>query len=140
MAGKLKILLDLDGTINSAPNFFSQFSMQMASIADIHVVTYRTEGQRQETIDELQKLGIFYHHLALTKEKLAYVLDKGINVVFEDTDEFFKMMPESVTVFKIREEDNFDFRSHRWIYDDHTGIHIEDVHYRSAKDKRKSKD
>ena len=127
MTDKLKILLDLDGTINYAPNFFSQFTRAMKDIAEIHVVTYRLDHQKDETVAELANLNISYHHLVLTKEKLEYALTKGINVVFEDTDEMFKYMPESILVMKVRETDNFDFKSRRWVYDDNTGIHIDDV-------------
>jgi hypothetical protein len=30
-------------------------------------------------------------------------MDKGITIYFDDTDEYFLDLPESVTVFKIRE-------------------------------------
>lgn len=123
----MKILLDLDGTISYAPKFFALFTRAMKNCAEIHVVTYRLEHQRQDTIEELKRLNVFCHHLVLTKDKLRYVLENGIDVVFEDMDEFFRYMPESVTVFKIREAENFDFRSRRWVYDEHTGVDIHDL-------------
>lgn len=123
----MKVMLDLDGTINYAPCFFRVFTHAMRNCADIHVVSYRMDNQLQDTIDELERLGIIYHHLTLTRDKLRYVLENAIDVVFEDMDEFFRYMPESVTVFKIREADNFDFRSRRWVYDGQTGVDIEDL-------------
>jgi hypothetical protein len=124
---ELRILLDLDGTITHDPKFFSIFCVAMQSVAEIHVVTHRPEEQQYETEEELKALGIRYDYLTLTPDKLAYALDKGINVVFEDFDHYIKYMPANITCFKIREKDNWHSKSRRWIYNDTNGIHEEDL-------------
>jgi len=99
----------------------------MREVWDIHVVTHRPEEQHDETVADLAKMGITYHHLALTPNKLEYALNNNINIVFEDVDHYFRYMPENVTVFKIREKDNWHWPSRRWIYDDKNGVHVEDL-------------
>jgi hypothetical protein len=123
----MRIMLDLDDCITAAPTFFSTFSRCLKDCAEIHVVTHRPLDQLDMTIEDLKQLGIHYDHLELTHDKLAYVLEQGITVVFEDTDHYFKYMPEHITVFKIREDGNFDFKSRRWIYSDKDGVHVEDL-------------
>ena len=121
----LRILLDIDGTITYDPTFFSNFAKQMRPVAEIHIVSHRPEEMREETIEDLRKLGIEYDFLELTSEKLRYALEHGINVVFEDYDHYIKYMPEGVTCFKIREKDNWHWKSRKWIYSDEYGIHRE---------------
>ena len=99
----------------------------MKDCAEIHIVTHRPPEQRSETIDELARIGIYYDFLELTHDKLAYVLENEITIVFEDTDHYFKYMPKHITVFKIREDGNFDFKSRRWIYSDKDGVNVEDL-------------
>lgn len=43
--------------------------------------------------------------------------DNDITIYFDDTDDYFLELPESVTVFKIREPWNFDFENHKWRLD-----------------------
>ena len=59
--------------------------------------------------------------MAVTSNKADYILKNGITVFFDDTDEYFLNLPESVTVFKIREPWNFDFGNHKWLYNNKTG-------------------
>ena len=54
-------------------------------------------------------------------EDVEFEVGDEITIYFDDTDEYFLNLPESVTVFKIREPGNFDFETHRWVYDDRTG-------------------
>jgi uncharacterized HAD superfamily protein len=129
---KLRIMLDIDGTITHAPQFFAEFSQRFQDIAEIHVVTARRPDRDKDespnTAEELAAWGIHYDHLVFTCEKAVYCIEKKINIVFEDTDEFYQNLPKEVLVFKIREEWNFDWQSKRWVYDDKTGVHIEDLH------------
>jgi len=98
----------------------------MKNVAEIHIITNREQTQESETNirNELDELGIFYHHLAITGDKADYILNNGITVYFDDTDEYFINLPESVRVFKIREPWNFDFENHVWNYNNRTGQHI----------------
>ena len=95
----------------------------MKDMAEIHIITNREQTPENEVLirKELDELDIFYHHLVLTAKKAEYILKKGITVYFDDTDEYFLNLPESVTVFKIREPWNFDFENHKWLYNGKTG-------------------
>lgn len=60
-------------------------------------------------------LKIRYNKLVLTADKAGYILKNGVQFLFEDTDEYYLMLPETITVFKIREPGNFDFAEKKWI-------------------------
>jgi hypothetical protein len=121
----LKIGIDLDNTITHRPDFFATMTQAMRD-AEIHVITDRdpSPSSEQETRAELLELGIRCDRLVITGEKAGYILEAGITIYFDDTDEYFLNLPESVTVFKIREPGNFDFETHQWVYDDRTGRHL----------------
>ena len=119
----LKIGIDLDDCITYCPLFFKALTNAMRSIAEIHIITNREQTKESEagTRKDLEDLGIYYHHLVVTADKADYIIKHGINIYFDDTDEYFLNLPESVTVFKIREPLNFDFEDHRWLYTKTTG-------------------
>jgi hypothetical protein len=119
----LKIGIDLDDTITYCTSFFSLMTNAMKDMVEIHIITNREKTPESEAgiRKELDELGIYYHHLAVTDNKVEYILNKGITVFFDDTDEYFLALPESVTVFKTREPWNFDFENQKWLYNDKTG-------------------
>lgn len=112
----LRIGIDLDDTITYSPVFFAAMTRAMSGVAEIHIITNReqTAASRANTEQELASLGIAYHHLEITADKAAYISRLGITVYFDDTDDYFLALPESVTVFKIREPWNFDFENQCW--------------------------
>ena len=127
----IKIGIDIDNTINSNDttiNFFSLITQLLADSAEIHIITNRetSEKSRKETIRELDSYGIHYDELKITSDKATYIKEKRINVFFDDTDENFVKLPSSVTVFKIREDGNFDFSAKKWVYGKKTGYNIEE--------------
>ncbi len=126
-----RIMLDIDNTITYAPEFLAELTQRFKDIAEIHIVTARCPDRDKEespnTAEELAALGVHYDHLVFTCEKAVYCIQKNINIIFEDSDEFFQNLPKEVIVFKIRETCNFDWKSKRWIYDDKTGVHIGDL-------------
>ena len=114
----MKIAIDLDNTITADRNsalFFRIITHLLIPENDIIILTNRDESDRETTEQELSVLGIRCNKLILTANKAGYVLKNGINILFEDTDEYFLEIPESVTVFKIREEGNFSFSAKKWI-------------------------
>ena len=119
----LKIGIDLDDTITYCPSFFQLMTNAMKDVAEIHIITNReqTPENEAEIRKELDELGIYYHHLVVTGNKAEYILENDISVFFDDTDEYFVNLPESVKVFKMREPWNFDFENHIWLYNDKTG-------------------
>ena len=122
----LKIGIDLDDTITYCKPFFSMMTNAMQDMVEIHIITNREQTPENEVAirKELDELGIHYHHLEVTDKKAEYILREGITVFFDDTDEYFLSLPESVTVFKTREPWNFNFENHVWLYNDKTGQHI----------------
>ena len=122
----LRVGIDLDDTITYCKPFFSMMTNAMQDMVEIHIITNREQTPENEVAigKELGELGIRYHHLAVTGDKAEYILEKGITVLFDDTDEYFLNLPESVKVFKMREPWNFDFENHKWRYNDKTGQHV----------------
>ena len=114
----LKIGIDLDDCITYSLDFFVLLTHALYDKAEIHIITNheQTPESEQGTRQQLKELNIKYHHLVLTGDKADYIMDKGITIYFDDTDEYFLELPESVTVFKIREPWNFDFDKHKWRY------------------------
>ena len=119
----LKIGIDLDDCITYSPEFFVLLTHAFYDKAEIHIITNHelTPESERGTREQLEELNIKYHHLVLTGDKASYILEKDITIYFDDTDEYFLELPESVTVFKIREPWNFDFDQHKWNYSKKTG-------------------
>ena len=107
--------IDLDNCITADAEFFRVICFLLAPEYEIHIITNRDKNSRKETIRELKELGIHYSKLAITGNKVDYILQEGITVYFDDTDENLLEIPQSVTVFKIREEFNFSFAEKKWI-------------------------
>lgn len=117
----MKIGIDLDGTITAYPKIFELFTESWKSFGhEIHIVTDRKEGTEDQVQKLLEECRISYGHIKITGNKAAYIMQEGIEVLFEDTDEYFLGMPESVCVFKIRELYNFDFSAKKWIVSEKT--------------------
>lgn len=114
-ATKMKIAVDLDGTISEYPDFFKIFTKGMAEAGcKIYVITNRMPGTENEVAEELNSYGITYHVIKITAEKPDYILNEGISVLFDDREEFFIDLPEEVAVFKVRQKYNFDFVEKWW--------------------------
>jgi uncharacterized HAD superfamily protein len=114
----MKIAIDIDNTITaskSSVEFFRTLTTLLISAHQIIIISNRDEADRETTEEELDVLGIRYNKLILTADKAEYILKHGIEFLFEDTDEYLLELPDSVTVFKIREEGNFCFTEHKWI-------------------------
>jgi hypothetical protein len=121
----MKIALDLDNTISCFPRFFRMFCRAMQKEGcRIHIVTNRPKGTEAEVIGELDASGISYDGVKITADKAEYIHEQEIEVFFDDTDEYFIDLPESVAVFKPREPGNFDFEQKKWIYGPRTGRSI----------------
>ena len=96
----MKIGIDLDNCITSEQEFFRIITHLLHPEYEIHIITNRDESNRQSTIQELEQLRIQYSKLELTAEKAAaYILNQGINIFFDDTDEYFLQLPEQCDCF-----------------------------------------
>jgi len=116
MERKMKIAIDLDGTISEYPQFFKLFTKVMSQAGcKIYILTDRPLGTELLVSEQLQGYGITYHVIEITSKKRQYILKEGIMVLFDDVDDYFVDLPAEVAVFKIRQKYNFDFAEKRWI-------------------------
>jgi len=125
MERKMKIAVDLDGTISEYPEFFELFTKAMSQAGcKIYILTDRPPGTEEQVSDQLQSYGITYDVVKITSQKSEYILKEGITVLFDDVDQYFVDLPAEVAVFKIRQKYNFDFAQKKWIYSNKTGRKI----------------
>ncbi len=61
----MRLALDIDGTITSAPGFFAGVCRNVLRGGEVHIVSSRSPEARQETISELAEMGIGYTALHL---------------------------------------------------------------------------
>ena len=116
MGHKIKIALDLDGTISEYPAFFKLFTKAMSQAGcKIYILTDRPPGTENQVADQLRGYGVKYDVIKITSQKSEYILNEGIAVLYDDTDEYFLDLPAEVAVFKIRQKYNFDFAQKKWI-------------------------
>lgn len=113
---KMKIGLDIDGTITDYPKFFSILSK--TEQFEVHIITGRGEEDRQSTIEELAAYNIRYDYIHFVdvdwKNKGEICKKYGIDMMFDDMDEYINNIPMSTTVFKVRNEGNWNDKSNRW--------------------------
>lgn len=117
----MKIALDIDGVINEYPAFFRLMSKALNQQAVIFVITNRDPESRESTAAELAHFGIYYDHLIITGDKAEFIIDNRVDVLFENTDEYFLKLPPTVCVCKVREPGNFNYETQRWVYGEKTG-------------------
>lgn len=116
----MKIALDLDGTIDECQPFFQWLSHSWRG--KVYILTYRSD--RDKTVKDLARFGVRYDKLVPVSsfaEKAVIIAREGISIYFDDQDEMTKDIPESVTVFKIRNGGNFAYESKQWLYSAETG-------------------
>lgn len=117
MDDKIKIGIDLDNTITASREsikFFSILTNLLIAEHKIYIITNRQPNTEQDVAEELDFLGIEFNQIVITKDKADYILKEGITILFEDTDEYFQGLPDSALVFKVREDGNFNFETHKW--------------------------
>ena len=121
----MKIAIDIDGCISEYPAFFRTLSHAMCGSCTVVVLTSRDPAGRVETERDLERWGVRYHDLVFALDKVKYIREEGVAVLFEDYDENFLEVPQSVCVCKVREPENFNFETRRWVYTDRTGERID---------------
>ena len=124
----MKIAIDLDGSINAYPAHFRILTQALKADEEItiYIITAREQSwkSREQTEDELEKLGIKYDHLIITDNKQEFIKDNDISIFIDDQDENFKGLGTGVCCLKVREEMNYCFITYRWYFDKNTGIFL----------------
>jgi uncharacterized HAD superfamily protein len=121
----MKIALDIDGVITEYPEVFHQLSHALIKSNEIYVITNRDPDSVEEIKTELAAYGIRWDHLIITAKKAEAIMKFGVQMVYEDTDEYFLELPPSVCVCKVREPGNFNYQTKKWIYGKKTGENID---------------
>lgn len=112
--------IDLDGTIDEAPEFFRLLTNLWPG--RIYILTYRDDYAR--AVAEVQRHGVKCDRVILVdsfREKAARIAELGISVYFDDMDEMLMHIPEGVAVMKMRNGGNFDYTLGKWLYSERTG-------------------
>jgi hypothetical protein len=116
-----KICIPVDDVIDNNPPFFSFLTNILFEQTEIHIIASSLAGKIEDITNELIQNKIKYHFLSIEDDRRGYILNKGINIVFETEDNYIKDIPEQVAVFKLRDGENFSFESFKWLYSDSTG-------------------
>jgi hypothetical protein len=115
----MRIGLDLDGLLDERPDFFSFLSAALRAAGHfVAVLTYRDPGSRRRTEETLASWGVVSQELHFARsldDKGRLCRELAIDVYFDDQDECIRDVPESTTVFKVRNGGNFDFDEKRWL-------------------------
>ena len=116
---RMKVALDIDGTISEHPQFFAILSAALRAAGhQVIVLTYRELSRSEATKGHLREWGIEFDELVIApsleaKGELCRTL--GVDLFFDDQDECIAAVPENVLVCKVRNGGNFDFERQRWL-------------------------
>jgi uncharacterized HAD superfamily protein len=116
----MKIGLDIDGTITDKPEFFALLTQNPNF--EVHIITGRDKDWNLATIADLAKWGIRYdqiHYADNWLDKGRICAEQGLEIMFDDMDEYIKHIPEPTTVFKIRNGGNWSpkkVENSGWLY------------------------
>ena len=104
--------LDLDGTIDEAPEFFRFLAKTWPG--PVYIITYR--DNQEKAIADAAKFGVEAEVILVSdfSEKAQIIKDRNIKVFFDDMGEVLIHVPEDVAVFKVRNGGNFCFDTKKW--------------------------
>jgi hypothetical protein len=114
--------IDLDGTVDAAPDFFRFLSSSWPG--KVYIITFRDD--RVKAMADAARLGVQAEVVLVNslQEKADRIRELGIKVFFDDMDEVLLHVPEDVAVFKVRNGGNFCFDTRKWLYSKQTGRQI----------------
>jgi len=108
--------IDIDGTIDECPEFFSKLSNAFADAT--YILTGRDPEDVADTAKDLSEFGISFdtiHHAENWEDKAKICQKHKIRIMFEDQDEYIEHIPEDVLVLKVRNGGNYDFKNGKWL-------------------------
>ncbi len=115
----MRIGLDLDGLLDERPDFFAFLTAALRAAGHfVAVLTYRDPDSRARTEALLAGWGVQYDELHFARslsDKGRLCRELAIDLYFDDQDECIQDVPETTTVFKVRNGGNFDFDQRKWL-------------------------
>jgi len=94
----MRIALDIDGTIDEHPEFFSWLSHQADYVA---IITDSDELFRPQIWQRLENMNIKYDHLFITPHKTAICRQMEIDFFLDDDIGYFTGFKGNVTTFTL---------------------------------------
>ena len=116
--------LDIDGTIDESPLFYSILSRVWPGF--VIIITVRSDEAKAK--EYLKKFNIYYDNLILVKrlsDKAEIIKSTGVNIYVDDQDECLKNISSDVTVLKMRNPGNFNSVINKWMFSNDTGVNID---------------
>lgn len=113
--------IDLDGTIDEAPEFFRMLSKVWPG--RVYIITFRAD--RDKALERAKSFGVYFDDLVTVGSldgKAEVIKSLDISVYVDDQDECLANIPDDVTVLKIRNGGNFE--NSKWLYSSITGREI----------------
>lgn len=115
--------IDLDGTIDEAPDFFKMLSNVWPGL--VYIITCRNDQEKAEK--DTAKHGVYFDRVVMVsrlEDKAEVIRRLGVNVYIDDIDECLADIDPAVAVMKFRNPGNFNFDNKKWIYSERTGEKI----------------
>ena len=115
--------IDVDGTIDQAPEFFATLTQNWPG--EIHIITMRSDPQ--DIADTLQHYGLKWTHIHPVygvKSKAEIIARHKLVMYFDDMPEVLQTVEEPYNVCLIRNPGNFDFETKQYIMSDKTAYFI----------------
>ena len=117
----VRFCIPLDDAIDCNPRLFSAMTQVLSGRAEIHIIASSSVGSKENIQKELESKNLKYDYLTLSDDRVKYVIENQIDVLFETEDSHLQNVPSGVLVLKVRDGENFCFESKRWLYSDSTG-------------------
>lgn len=117
----LTLGVDLDGTIDEAPEFFAT----LMGVWPGRVIIITCRNDKAAAIARAKQFGVYFDEIVLVRkleDKAAVIRQLNVNVYVDDQDECLMDIPSNTTVLKIRNGGNF--KNRRWLYSKFTGKQI----------------
>lgn len=112
------IALDIDGTIEEQPVFFCLLTHAFSAAGHEIVVLSGRAPKSGSTEQALEGYKIKYDRVVYAssmEQKANLCKEMGVDILFDDEDEIITAVDEKTTVYKVRNDANFDFSDRKWL-------------------------